>query len=113
MKMTSKIALLAMATTAAVTASTKEGFHELNLNLPTGEKNLAGIEYNLTDNVVYETEHTICKEKFIGGWIGGLSVSVARTEKSFIEFPDVEWTVWTIEALKGEDDAWISIEFGM
>lgn len=97
MRMTSKIALATATVTALI-----------------GAKGNIGYNSELSGNTVYGTATPVSfTEKYVAGWIGDVTASVARTDKWYTHDESETWTVWTFEICKGEDDAWFTIEFGM
>jgi len=105
--------VLAVATASAVISAKGKGGSEINLNLPTGVKPVVGYSYDLTAEAVYGTETPVTRtEKYVAGWLGDITASVAKTDKWYTDDESENWTVWTLEVCKGEDDAWFVIEIG-
>lgn len=78
-----------------------------------GAKGNVGVNADLTGEKVYGTETPVTHtEKFVAGWIGDTTASIAKTNKWYTDDVSVSWTVWTFEITKGEDDAWFVVEFG-
>lgn len=98
---------------AAASLSGKENYKNVSLHLPTGEVSLIGYHYDLTGSKVYGAATPVSfTDKYFAFWVGSTEFSVSRTDKWYTEVPSESWTVYTVDATKNEDDAWLCFEIG-
>lgn len=94
--------------------STKTGFYSINiLHLPSGNI-VAGYGYDITGNTIYGTATPMSfTDKYFCIFAGEITATISRTDKWYTDNSDENWTVYTFEIVKNEDDCWLDIEIGM
>ena len=95
-------------------ANNGTGFKSAELLHTPGGVFSIGYGYDITGKTIYGTATPVSfTDKYFSVFAGEITATISRTDKWYTGNTfDGNWTVYTFEIVKNEDDCWLDIEIG-